>query len=331
MKRALLLGFFCCLLAQNSLDAQGVKRYVLLEHFTNTRCVICSSRNPPFFAILDQYPDVHHIAYHPPVPYPNCLIYESNPTENADRANYYDIFGTPRVFLNGTATGPGALITTQALDATLSDTSPLGIVVSETEGNDREVNVDIQTYGQAPGGDLKLYVAILEKRYNYNAPNGESVHHNVFRQFLANGVDFSPAADGEGVQLSYNYTLDPSWTAEEIYVMAYVQDDATREIINSGNRFDEGITTSTQDSKGQTLDWSASPNPANNEIFINLDNAQGENTVLRLQDAVGRQVWFEQSRALRYNLPVEDFPSGVYFLRLERGAQSKVIKLVIQH
>ncbi len=332
MKKILLLGIaFCFIFQSNNLQAQGAKRYVLLEHFTNTRCGICSSRNPAFFTTIDQYDDIHHIAYHPSVPYPNCEIHLTNPAGNNSRATYYDVFGTPRVFLNGTPTGPGPLITNAALDATLGATSPIAIIVDETDGNDREVSIDIQTFGTAPTGNLKLYVAVLEARYEYNAPNGETVHHNVFREFLADGVDFSPAADGESVALTYNYTLDAAWTPEEIYVMAYVQNDDTKEMINSGNRFDEGITTSSKDLEESSLAWTASPNPANDELFIDLDNANGESAVLRLQDATGRQVWFEQTRAVNYTLSVKDFPTGVYFLRLDRGQQSEVLKLVVQH
>ncbi|MCB9295389.1 MAG: hypothetical protein H6559_20035 [Lewinellaceae bacterium] len=47
--------------------------------------------------------DVHHIAYHPSVPYSSCIFYQANTEENSARASYYSIFSTPRVFFNGTS------------------------------------------------------------------------------------------------------------------------------------------------------------------------------------------------------------------------------------
>ncbi len=313
------------------IQAQQAKKYVLLEHFTNTRCGICASKNPAFFNTINQYQDIHHIAYHPRVPYPACELYQHNTAENTLRADYYNIFGTPKVFLNGVATGPGPLITTTALDNELMATSPIGIGVSETLDETREVTVDIKTFGTAPTGNLKLYVAILEKELDYNAPNGESVHHDVFRKFLADGTAFTPAADGETVTETYTYTLDAEWEASEIYVMAYLQDDDTKAIINSGNRFDEALPTSNKELSEANFGLDLSPNPASNQLFINLENTKQEVTQLRLQDVAGRQVWSEQSKAESLQVNVQNMPNGVYFLSIQRGNTQIVEKVLVQH
>ena len=79
-------------------------RKVIVEHFTNTRCGICGSRNPGLFTNLSSSPDVMHMAVHPSRPYASCVLNQHNPTESDDRAKYYGIFGgTPRVVVQGEA------------------------------------------------------------------------------------------------------------------------------------------------------------------------------------------------------------------------------------
>src|SRR5688572_14710898 len=78
-------------------------RQVIVEHFTNTRCSICASKNPGFYSLLHgSYPQVLHIAYHPSAPYSNCYFSLQNPTENNSRTNYYGVYGsTPRAVIQG--------------------------------------------------------------------------------------------------------------------------------------------------------------------------------------------------------------------------------------
>lgn len=311
-------------------DAQEVKRYLTFEHFTNTVCSICSSRNPPFFQKLDEYPnDVHHISFHPPVPYSSCQLYQHNPNGNAGRASYYGVNGTPKVWLNGSPTG-NPLITDEAIEEAKALTSPIGFEVTEGTGDTRDVSVEVRSFAEVPTGNYKLYVAVVEERLNYNSPNGESVHHNVFRQWLVDGDDFTPAATGESVINTYQYTLDTEWVAEEMYVLAYLQDDDTKEIVNSGTRFDPGFTTSNKDLTTQAFDLEIAPNPTTDQLFIRLDAEVTNNALLQLQDATGRSIWQSQNVLDNQSLDVSDYPAGIYFLRLQNGADQIVKKVVIR-
>jgi len=75
-----------------------VQKNVVVEHFTNTRCGICASRNPGFFTNLNNNPDVIHLAIHPSSPYSSCVFNQHNSVDNDDRTNYYGIYGgTPRL------------------------------------------------------------------------------------------------------------------------------------------------------------------------------------------------------------------------------------------
>jgi hypothetical protein len=186
-KIALSLVFSCTAIL---LTAQALpKKYVLLEHFTNSRCSICASRNPAFYTLIDQYPnDVHHLSIHPSVPYSNCLIYVANPTQNNARTAVYGVNGTPRVALNGTLVPVASqLLPTATLQAALGQESPIALEVQEAgAAPTKTAAVTVRVYGNVPAGNYKLFAAVAESTVNYASPNGEAKHHDVFRAMLTN-------------------------------------------------------------------------------------------------------------------------------------------------
>ena len=241
MKRTFLL-LICILIQISSSFSQSAKKYVLIEHFTNSWCSICKSLNPSLYNLLDNYPgDYHHISYHPPIPYVGCIFYQHNMSENSTRTAYYNIPGTPRIMMQGTYLGLGnPLLPQSVLENELGKTSPLRIKVEEEQvGTNKEVTITIKTFSPI-SGQFKAYAAIAEKEIDYNSPNGETLHHDVFRRMLPNieGNPFTPAPVGFSVTLNYNFTLDPEWDSTEVYVVAFVQDTITKEIINSGTKYD---------------------------------------------------------------------------------------------
>jgi thiol-disulfide isomerase/thioredoxin len=90
------------LMTLHSAGQINVQKFVLIEHFSNTWCPICAGRNPDFYALVQKYSkNIHQISIHPPYPYSGCPLYQYNKAENQERANYYNIQGTPALVLNG--------------------------------------------------------------------------------------------------------------------------------------------------------------------------------------------------------------------------------------
>jgi Secretion system C-terminal sorting domain len=265
MKNLLLLFIACSFSVQTF--AQSVPKYVMLEHFTNSRCGICASRNPAFFTLIEQYPgDVHHIAYHPSFPYSTCVFYLANTTENSARAEFYDIDGTPRVVLNGLLVPLAtSLLPTATLNTALLQTSPIYLQVTETADL---VTIRVYTAGIISAGDTyRIYAALAEKTINQTTPNGESVHHNVFRDMVAD-AEIILAPQGEFVEVSYPKTILSSWNANEIYTLAWVQNTTTDEVLNSGTRFDPVITSVTNPATKGALQ--VAPNPTTDQATMTL-------------------------------------------------------------
>lgn len=308
---------------------QSVKRYVTLEHFTNSKCPICANKNPAFYTLINQYPnDIHHIAVHPPYPYNTCVFYQANTTENTARAALYSIQGTPQVAVNGVLAPLGStLLPAATLQAQLNQTSPLYVKVTETGGSSRTVNIEARSVGNVPAGNYKLYVAVVEKQINYNAPNGETVHHDVFRKMLPDisGIDYVPAAQGQSVNYTLNYSVNSNWNAAEVYVVAFIQNTMTKEVLNSGTKFDPVFTGTQNPETAQVL---AIPNPASDLTSFMLPQATDVEQV-EVFNLNGIRVQAPYTRAQdQLSLDVSALSAGVYLVKIDSADRVYTAKLL---
>ena len=316
--------------------SQEAKRYVLIEHFTNTRCSICSFRNPAFFeAIAPHEQDVHHIAYHPSFPYSSCVFYQHNTTENQARATYYTVPGTPTTYLWGSRVSNGSsLLPGNSLANALNQTSPIEVLVSEQlSGAGRSATIEVKTRAMLPeNGDYRLFAAVVERRVQYAAPNGEDEHHNVFRKMLpgSDGESFSPASPGGSISFTYSYDFDSEWDLTQIYVIAFVQDMGTKEVLNSGSTLDVVATTAIDEELDQQI--SVFPNPASSTFQIAWEDVQASQMKAKLFSPAGQLVLAQSSASPRQQMKVDvsGISAGLYFLQVEAGDRYVMRKIVVE-
>jgi hypothetical protein len=285
-----LVGLCTVLMWNTALAQQLPLKYATLELFTNTPCPICASQNPGLFSRLEDYEGLYHlISFYPGKPYTSCIFYQANTSENTARLNFYSqVFGTPTVAINGLDFTNSNGVTNTVLNNVTNGESWLEINVDETIASTRTVNIALEDH---VGGSLasgKVFAVIVEREIMYTAPNGETLHHNVFRRFLSNvngdDVDLSSGS----AALSYEYTPDPSWQADEIFAIAWLMDPETQEIYNSGTRFDPDFPSST-DNDPTVAKLNIYPIPATSEIQITLpENVR--NTPVRIYNASGQLV-----------------------------------------
>ncbi len=297
-------------------------RYLTLELFTNTPCPICASQNPGLFNRLQNVEGEYHlISFYPGRPYNTCIFYQANISENNTRYQHYtgDIFGSPTVALNGVDFRSSSGVTTNLLNQLTGSTSWLHIGVTETPGTTRTVDIALL---DAAGGSMttgRLFAVIVEKEIMYNAPNGETLHHNVFRRFLTPATGDDVDMSTGSAELSYQYTVESGWNASETYVIAWLSDPATKEIINSGTRFDPEFTTSI-DPIQTIFPLSIYPNPASSEIQFSLPSGVTTNLV-QVYDQQGRLVRTSLvSPGTEIRLSVYDLPGGRYIARIAAGS-----------
>ena len=309
--------------------AQENKQYVLIEHFTNTYCPICSSRNPALYTVMDKYKDdVHHIAFHPSVPYNVCPLYLYNPQGNGARQGYYSITGTPTMFINGVRSSNNSSTFEQDLIAANGKTSPLTMVVEESSGNPRTVNITVQMNGELPEGSYKLFVALVEQTLSFDANNGEKEHFDVFREMITenDGDDFNPPLDNQRSTIQYEYSVPDGVDANEAYVVVYVQNLETKAIINSATQFDETTLDVFEDQLNIGLrSW---PNPVEHRLEVRVDpqHAIEGYSIYNLQGQAMSHKIFDSPEA-QFQIYTGNLITGSYLLNLSHkgGITSKRI------
>ena len=321
---ALLLG--ATLTAQES-----AKKYLLIEHFTNSNCPPCASRNPAFYNLITQAQyadDLHHISVHPMFPYPQCVFYQANTVENTAWTGLYPISGTPTIVLNGATQSPSNPIITEAkLQTFLNQTSPLYLEVTESGPNNaRQAHIKAKVLGDVPTGNYKLFVAIAEKTVNQQTPNGETVHRNVFRKMLTavEGNDFAVPAIGQSSEYDFNYTIPATWNASEVYVLAFVKEVLTKQVLNSGTRFDP-VLSGTEEILSSSL--KIVPNPVSEVAKVQLEEDAVLNVDLYTIDGKRSTVNIEnQNGALE--LSTQTLAPGIYLLKITGKKGTYVGKFV---
>ncbi|MEO0899383.1 MAG: Omp28-related outer membrane protein [Bacteroidota bacterium] len=236
-----------------SLPSQGqyAPQYQLLEHFTNTRCVLCPARNQAMYQTIASNPGyVHLVSYHPPVPYQNDVFYVANPVPQETRRQHYGVPGTPQAFLRGANSQSGTtLLPTSKVNAAKADTAGIDIQLDETlTQGDIQVLVNVRTVNEGilpTSADYRLFVILIEDSVEYSAPNGEDLHLNIFREALTDmeGDIISAQTMGGSTPVSFTYTLNQDWDANHVHALAFIFHD-TDGFINSGRAGDLRVSVS---------------------------------------------------------------------------------------
>jgi hypothetical protein len=167
-----------------------------------------------------------------------------------------------------------------------------------------------------PAGNYKLYVAIVEKDIAYTAPvTGATQHYDVFRAMLPgiDGVPVTLAEPGNSITLPFSYSVASGWNAGQIYVVAFVQNADTKEILNSGTKFDP-LTVSTGQPQAQQV--SIQPNPVRETAVVYLGDDRAE--ALEVFDLSGRRVSvsFENQQVGMVTFSLAHMPTGIYVVKI---------------
>lgn len=321
--------FFLTLMSLHGLTQ--VPQKVVVEHFTNSVCGVCASRNPGFYTNLRNQKDVLHITFHPSSPYSSCKFNQFNKVENDDRTNYYGIYGgTPRFVIQGSVVQSGTDINSNSLFANfISMTSSASIKINQVKfGTDSiKSTIIIKTTDNHSLSNLKLMVALVEDTVFYKSPNGENEHYDVFRKALTSvlGNGFTlPKLKGDSIVLNFSSKSNSAWNFNRIYTMVMLQEETTRKMIQV-EASSPKINTSTLGVSNPKLSPHIFPNPVNEKLEVQLNS--GINTKLSIYNVIGKQLFTSQF----VNQTVIDFDKyehGSYILIFENESGSIKYKLI---
>jgi hypothetical protein len=304
------------------------KRYATLELFTNTPCPICASQIPGLYSRLANYEGVYHlVSFYPGKPYSSCIFYQANIPDNTARWQFYtgEVFGTPTVALNGIDFKNSNGVTNTVMDGLTGGESWLEVQVEETAGTDRDVTITLEDHVGGSATTAQLFAVIVEKEVHFNAPNGETVHHNVFRDFLTPNSGVAVDMTSGTVTQDFSYTVNAAWQADQVYVVAWLSDPTTKEIFNSGTRFDPDFISAVDDPI--TTKLHLYPNPASTEFQIVVPEISGD-VQLSIFDASGR-IHFAQNNLVAgpFEINCDSWPLGIYLATLKTASGISLQKI----
>jgi len=300
-----------------------VPRKVVVEHFTNTRCSSCASRNPGFYTNLNNQSGVIHLAIHPSAPYPSCVLSMHNAVENDSRTSYYGIFGsTPRLIIQGVVVPGGTNYGAASIFTPyLGQTSPASIKIYQYKyGNDSiHSRIVIKTEAANTLTNLSLFVALAEDTINYTGSNGEPVHYDVFRKSLTGtaGVSITlPSTVGDSVIYTMSSLSNTDWDFSRIFTLAILQDATTKAVVQTENIAAETNNLATGINNEFQNELNANIFTVGKAINV-LINKKASNLNFELYDISGRKLLEKNILSNSENINVSNLSHGIYLYALK--------------
>lgn len=247
------------------------ERTVMVELFTGAMCPPCVAADVATEAVAHSFPDsdVVVVRYHVNIPGPDPL---SN-SDSESRRDFYseDFQGTPTVFIDGAKApynvgGPysNAPVVYESLAETIAEraATPAGAKIDLSATAEGDVlHIAASASGiENPADSLRLRIAVAESDIDFSADNGIRLHEMVVRE-MPGGAAGVAAVDGEfsfeqdvplvetrdrlvsyldgfeglmsqqsGQPFSFNVR---PLGLRRLTVVAFLQDDATREILQT--------------------------------------------------------------------------------------------------
>ncbi len=294
MKRFIWWSMVILLILFMLLPAQ-TRRIVLLEEATNASCLPCAINNPKLQAFVSSnFGGVISVRYHAWWPGSDPM-YSLNPVDNQNRIQYYGINGVPNYVIDGELKGvPGdPMAMVNQMNARLAIPAPVKINVEANIQTD-SIHTQVTIIGLTPvtQTNLHLRVAIIERMVHYASPpgsNGETNFGDVMRKMVPDGNGTAISAINPGDTLSYSFAVEvnSAWNWQDLAVVAWLQSDATKEVIQAGINLPTYIIETTD-----TLAIVAEPNQTyQRNLFIANDNADTLHIRIKLQSVYKPANW----------------------------------------
>ena len=222
-----------------SLESINATNKVLLEMFTNTSCLPCVEANTyldeiyNLSGVTSNDANVVILRYHTTL-FANDPFYLYNETDNNARMTFYpnSAIVNPRAYLLGIFMQNFSSSTwTNKLNEKLADTRTYAIKLTNTYDSvsrNGSINIKIKQISGAVFNDLVYQVAVSENEIQYNAPNGETVFDNTFRDFITppTGQPFT-ISPGQTNSYDHNYNLDNAINQNHADITVFVQRNNT--------------------------------------------------------------------------------------------------------
>ncbi|MBN1789682.1 MAG: tandem-95 repeat protein [Bacteroidales bacterium] len=306
-------------------------RTALLEHFTNSSDQDCDSVDAVLNNLVNNNGiNIIDLQYHTSFPGAD-LFNQHNPTIPGARVFYYGFSDVPYTILNGGSK------TAHRFDHTILPLTPNAALVeslydskfwitlnSKVSGDILNVEAQVFALQDIPATQLTVHIAVIEKVITgVTGSNGETSFESVVKTML-------PDAAGTTIYQAWKKDepryVNESWQLQHVYdtnqlrIVAFVQDESTFEIYQAA--MDTiGVFTGLNDhlpGAGNEKPFVVYPNPAGSMAFVEFEQDVTEDITFEMYNTLGNLVFVKHIPAgtQRTEIPVENYPNGLYILRL---------------
>lgn len=218
-----------------SLVAQVDRELVLLEIGTGTWCTYCPGAAMGADDLHENGDPVAISENHNGDPF-------TTPDSDA-RNSYYGIGGYPTAYFDGSYNSYVGGSSSQSMYSNYLPivTARMGIQTSftveiggeNTSGDDYEITVRVDKVGEYDNSDLTVRFTLTESHIPYNWLGQSEVNFvNRLMEPDHNGVDIELVDEGDYEELTFSFTFDNTWDFDNCELVAFVQDDATKEVLH---------------------------------------------------------------------------------------------------
>jgi uncharacterized repeat protein (TIGR02543 family) len=325
-------------------------RLVLLEHFTNAYNQNSITANQIVYDVARANPlNVAFISYHTSFP-ESDPINSRNVADPAARVLYYDVNAVPLSVMDGNAGrynySPSAFNERDLLDRAMAQSRfDIGIKQNQT-GNTLNIEVEISSLAGFGPREITLHVAVIQTEIPASVIGiaGNMVFRNVVTKLLpdAGGTSLpSIWVANQSASYSFNWTIANVFNPEKLALVAFVQDEITREVYDTGissefsvpNYVDQpgppGIEP--PDNSGNRPVMVFYPNPAKDFIFIEFqENLIGDHT-LEIYNLSGNMIRTEILKAGRsnYEFNTSALPAGIYLFKIMHNRNTLITSRIM--
>lgn len=242
--RSIAVAALVLVIAAGSTSAQFTgkyKRYKLLEQFTSATCPPCATASPFIETVVKLENDIISLRYHMNYPAPGDPWNVMNSRDPGIRHDLYGISGIPYLRVGGTLNiNPTAGVA--AINNLVSQIPPTSMAKIEVKQNGGKVDVIVTTDRALSGAKLffatvQRTVTIADLPQTLPNSNRESKFGDIMMYMYpdANGTVINQGA-GETKTYSFaaGFGSGREWNPANLYGIAFLQDDATLEVIQAG-------------------------------------------------------------------------------------------------
>ncbi|MBN2763990.1 MAG: T9SS type A sorting domain-containing protein, partial [Bacteroidales bacterium] len=306
-------------------------KIVMVEHFTNASDAASKSADSTLDAFVNRNSlDIVDIQYHTSFPGVDPFN-EQNKVDPGTRVLYYQLSSVPVTILNGGTNNDYIfdydnvlldllLIKNQSLlDPDFSITLQTSMV-----NNTLSVDAELRPLREVRDQQVTFHLAIVERIISgVTGANGDTLFESVLKTILSSTSytnDWDPAVDVKTINKTWN--LKNTYNTDEIRVVAFVQNEASKEIYQAMiDLFDvptalrnENIIHRSKESIG----FIVFPNPVRDEAWLRFDEETVKKTRVELFDINGKLIMTQEvfPGAKQYAITMSDCPEGLYFIRI---------------